>query len=42
MIKDARQLIRMLDEREHKKIFTAWEEASEETKAEIRALLGLP
>lgn len=42
LIRDTKQLIRMLDEREHKAIFTAWESADESVKEEVKALLGVP
>jgi len=41
MIRDTRQLIREMDEREHKAIFEAWETADEATKEQIRKLLGV-
>ncbi len=41
LIRDAKQLIRTLDEREHKNIYVAWEAADEATKDQIRALLNV-
>lgn len=42
LITDVKQLIREMDEREHKAIFTAWESADEATKAQVKLLLGVP
>lgn len=41
LIRDAKQLIRVIDEKEHKNIYVAWEAANETTKDQIRALLGV-
>lgn len=42
LTRDLKQLVRMLDEREHKAIFTAWESADESVKDQVKALLGVP
>lgn len=41
LTRDVKQMIRRIDEKEHKNIFVAWEAADETTKNQIRALLGV-
>jgi len=42
LIRETKQLIREVDEREHKAIFEAWEAADESTKDRVKNLLGVP